>query len=119
LEVLIKPIPSMPVTMAMPVVLSPKTLPSTIRNAAVKHRDMPKAKSARCHVLVLFNFCTSLFISNFILDIANLMLYKYNIKLFKPSYIAANNAPRKNPKRTAQKKSPKLKGRGRFFRERG
>jgi hypothetical protein len=83
-KVLIKPIPAMPVTMAMPMVLSPKMLPSTISNAAIKQRETPKANSARCQVLVfLFNFYTSLFISNFILDISNFMLDKYNIMLFK------------------------------------
>jgi len=85
-KVLIKPIPIMPVTMAMPMVLSPKILPFTIRKAPAKHRETPKANSARCQVLVfLFNFYTSLFISNFILHIFNFMLDIYIITLFKLS----------------------------------
>lgn len=84
LEVLIKPIPSMLVTMAMPVVLSPKMLPFIIRRAPVKHRDTPMTNRVRCHVLVLvFKFCASLFISNLMLDIYNSMLDIYNISVFK------------------------------------
>jgi hypothetical protein len=80
-KVLIKPIPIMPVTMAMPMVLSPKMLPSTIRKAAAKHRETPKANSARCHVLMcFFSFYTSLAISNFMLYIFNTKLDKYHIK---------------------------------------
>jgi small neutral amino acid transporter SnatA (MarC family) len=80
LKVLIKPIPSMPKTIAMPVVLSPKMLPCTIRRASVKHRAIPKANNAGCRVLMcLFVFYTSLFISNFILEIFNSMLELYNI----------------------------------------
>ena len=87
LEVLIKPIPIMPVTMAMPIVLSPKMLPFTIRKAPAKQRETPKANSARCQVLVfLFNFYTSLFISNFMLSIFNTKLDIYNITLFKLCY---------------------------------
>jgi hypothetical protein len=51
-KVLIKPIPTMPVTMAMPVVLSPKILPFTIRKAPVKHSDIPNANNARCQILI-------------------------------------------------------------------
>jgi hypothetical protein len=84
LEVLIKLIPIMPVTMAMPVVLSPKMLPFIIINAPAKQRETPKADSTRCQVLVfLFNFYTSLFIPNFMLSIFNTKLDIYNITLFK------------------------------------
>jgi hypothetical protein len=84
LEVLIRPIPIMPVTMAMPMVLSPKMLPFTIRKAPAKQRETPKANSTRCQVLVfLFNFYTPLFISNFMLFIFNTKLDIYNITLFK------------------------------------
>jgi len=81
LEVLIKPIPIIPVTTAMPMVLSPKIFPFTIRNAPVKHSDIPNANSARCHVLMcFFSFYTSLPISNFMLYIFNTKLDKYHIK---------------------------------------
>jgi hypothetical protein len=84
LEVLIKLIPIMPVTMAMPMVLSPKMLPFTIRKAPAKQRETPKANSARCQVLVfLFNFYTSLSISNFMLYIFNIMLDKHHTKPYK------------------------------------
>jgi hypothetical protein len=59
LEVLIKPIPTMPVMVAMPVVLSPKTLPCTIRAAPVKHRAMPEMNRAYRNVRGLFSFHTS------------------------------------------------------------
>jgi hypothetical protein len=74
LEVLIKPIPTMPIMVAMPVVLSPKTLPCTIRTVPVKQRAMPEMNRAYRNVRVLFSFHTSLLISNFILDITNFML---------------------------------------------
>ncbi len=74
----------MPVTMAMPMVLSPKMLPCTIKRAPAKHRVTPKVNRVRCRGLVcLFNFYTPLFISNFMLEIFNFMLDRYNIALFK------------------------------------
>ena len=86
-KVLIRPIPIMPVTMAMPMVLSPKMLPFTIRKAPAKQRETPKEDSARCQVLgFLFNFYASLFISNFMLSIFNTKLDTYNITLFKSYY---------------------------------
>lgn len=81
LEVLIRPIPTMPVMVAMPVVLSPKTLPCTIRAAPVKHRVMPERNRTYRNVRVLFSFHTSLFISNFMFDIDNLMLDIHNITI--------------------------------------
>ena len=75
--------PTMPVMAAMPVVLSPKTLPCTIRTAPVKHRAMPTANRVNRNVRV-FSFYTPLFISNFILYITNLMLNIYNT-IFKHS----------------------------------
>ncbi len=77
---LIKPIPIMLTTMAMPVVLSPKMLPLSIRQALAMHNAMPRANSACCRVLfVLFNFYASLGISNLMLDITNIKLNKLNI----------------------------------------
>ena len=88
-------IPTRPTTVAMPVVLSPKIFPSTIRNAPVKHRDIPNANSTRCRILILllFNFYTSLSISNFMLYASNIKLNKYNIALFK-SYCSKTKSKR-------------------------
>jgi len=40
-EVAIKPIPTIPKIVAIPVVLSPKILPSTIKKAPIKHDEIP------------------------------------------------------------------------------
>jgi len=60
LDVAIKPIPIIPITVAIPVVFSPRMSPSNIKKAAVKDRTIPIINSGKNAFLFLtigcFNF---------------------------------------------------------------
>jgi len=57
-EVAIKPIPTIPNTVAIPVVLSPKILPSTIKKAATKHNEIPNTNETYCQRIIIPSFQT-------------------------------------------------------------
>jgi hypothetical protein len=53
LDAAIKPIPTIPITVAMPVVLYPRISPSNIKNAAVNDRTSPIINSGKNDFLLL------------------------------------------------------------------
>ena len=60
-EVPIKPIPTIPITAAMPVWFSPKIdSPATITRAPIKHTIIPNAKETYCQRIIIPSFQTKL-----------------------------------------------------------
>jgi len=54
-DVAIRPIPTIPVTIAIPIVFSPNILPCHIRKAPVNANKNPNANNIFCFIKIIFN----------------------------------------------------------------
>ena len=59
-EVAIKPIPTIPITIAQPVLFSPKMFPSNIKKAPIKHNEIPNTNETYCQRIIITTFSNSI-----------------------------------------------------------